>query len=332
MPHIPRVQHIRQENRSPYFTLRVNRKLHYLGTDQSTAYKKAARLLASAALPSGDPQSVAELIVAYKQEHPDYNADRTRHPWADHSGEIPLDEIGRDHLEKYALHLKRRRLAAATQRKYVWEAHMILKWAHRQGWIDAMPDKAKTPKPAADPQDVDVDTLHAAFEDLPERARASLSFMLAVGCRPSEARLLRWVQVDYRRSVCVLSAHKTAKATGRPRTLFLTPAAVEILKAQSRTSEYVFVSRLGKPYGQGGIILGPTLEDALNARGGGINLFARESVAALLNAAHDDVNYYYTVPEVMQITQQAIVDESYIDAVIELKKFNTVNKSDFCSE
>ena len=85
-------------------------------------------------------------------------------------------------------------------------------------------------------------------------------------------------------------------------------------------------------YNQGGLLSGPTLEDALNARGGGINLFARESVAALLNAAHDDVNYYYTVPEVMQITQQAIVDESYIDAVIELKKFNTVNKSDFCSE
>lgn len=85
-------------------------------------------------------------------------------------------------------------------------------------------------------------------------------------------------------------------------------------------------------YNQGGIILGPTLEDALNARGGGINLFARESVAALLNAAQNEVNYLYSVPEVMQITQQAIVDEDYIDAIIKLKTSNTVVKSAFCSE
>jgi len=85
-------------------------------------------------------------------------------------------------------------------------------------------------------------------------------------------------------------------------------------------------------YNQGGIILGPTLEDALNARGGGINLFARESVAAMLNAAEDEVNYLYSVPEVMQITQQAIIDEDYIDATIKLKTSNTVVKSDFCSE
>jgi len=85
-------------------------------------------------------------------------------------------------------------------------------------------------------------------------------------------------------------------------------------------------------YNQGGLISNPTLEEALNARGGGINQFARESVAALLNAAHDDVNYYYTVPEVMQITQQAIVDEYYADAIFELKTFNTVVRSAFCSE
>jgi len=34
----------------------------------------------------------------------------------------------------------------------------------------------------------------------------------------------------------------------------------------------------------------------------------------------------------MQITQQAIVDEYYADAIFELKTFNSVVRSAFCSE
>lgn len=52
----------------------------------------------------------------------------------------------------------------------------------------------------------------------------------------------------------------------------------------------------------------PTLLDAVVAAGGGTSALARHAVAALLNAAHPDVNAYYTVEEVVQMVQEALDD------------------------
>jgi hypothetical protein len=49
----------------------------------------------------------------------------------------------------------------------------------------------------------------------------------------------------------------------------------------------------------------PTLLQALQARGGGINALARHAVAALLNAANPGVNSMYTVGEVIGMFQAA---------------------------
>jgi hypothetical protein len=51
-----------------------------------------------------------------------------------------------------------------------------------------------------------------------------------------------------------------------------------------------------------------TLEDAVNAKGGGVNKLARHGTAALLSAAHPDVNYPYTVGEVITLVQAGDVD------------------------
>jgi len=50
----------------------------------------------------------------------------------------------------------------------------------------------------------------------------------------------------------------------------------------------------------------PTLLQAVVALGGGTNALARHAVAALLNAAHPDVNSYYSVAEVIQLVQDAL--------------------------
>ena len=52
--------------------------------------------------------------------------------------------------------------------------------------------------------------------------------------------------------MCVLTSHKTGR-TGRPRTIYLTPAAAGILKDPPRRYDHVFVSRLGKPYTPSGL-------------------------------------------------------------------------------
>jgi len=51
-----------------------------------------------------------------------------------------------------------------------------------------------------------------------------------------------------------------------------------------------------------------TLDDAVNARGGGVKKLARHGTAALLSAAHPDVDYPFTVAEVIALVQAGDVD------------------------
>lgn len=64
---------------------------------------------------------------------------------------------------------------------------------------------------------------HAAF-------RRFITFLRATGCRPSEAASLRWSNIDWRKSVAVLTKHKTAKKTGVARTIFLTSTCMKLLR------------------------------------------------------------------------------------------------------
>ncbi len=58
-------------------------------------------------------------------------------------------------------------------------------------------------------------------------------------------------------------------------------------------------------------VYGPTLQEVLEIQGVGYDSFIRESVAALLNAASDDVKYKYDVSEVIVMTQEAIGSGDY---------------------
>ncbi len=49
-----------------------------------------------------------------------------------------------------------------------------------------------------------------------------------------------------------------------------------------------------------------TLNDAIRRRGGGINALARHATAALLNAAHPDVDYALTEAQILQLVQSAV--------------------------
>ncbi len=57
----------------------------------------------------------------------------------------------------------------------------------------------------------------------------------------------------------------------------------------------------------GGVqVANPTLRQALNALGGGVNALARHAVAALLNASSPDVDFDFTVAQVIAIVQSGI--------------------------
>jgi hypothetical protein len=72
----------------------------------------------------------------------------------------------------------------------------------------------------------------------------------------------------------------------------------------------------------------PTLLEALQAKGGCINALARHAVAALLNAASSNVNYLYTVAEVIAMTQSAI-DSADCDTIEDTKDlFDAANNDE----
>ena len=56
----------------------------------------------------------------------------------------------------------------------------------------------------------------------------------------------------------------------------------------------------------------------------------RESVAAILNSAHNEVDYPYTVSEIMSMTQVAIANEDYNDTIKSFREVNVKNNSPIC--
>ena len=78
-----------------------------------------------------------------------------------------------------------------------------------------------------------------------------------------------------------------------------------------------------------------TLLDALKHQGsfpgnGQAKKFAREATAAILNTAHIEINYPYTLQEVIRMTQDAIVDEDYKELTKEFRAYNNLGDSLMC--
>jgi hypothetical protein len=74
----------------------------------------------------------------------------------------------------------------------------------------------------------------------------------------------------------------------------------------------------------------PSLIDALNSQNDGLDKLARQSVAALLNAAHSKVKYPLTITEVISLTNDAITKSDYSIADT-FAKYNNLGNSDLCS-
>ncbi len=256
MGHIAKIQTIRRPGRKPYYSFRTGLKLHHLGTDYGVALKRASELVRDAP-PTGRPKSISGLIVAWESEHPHPRNTEFTKPWGLFVGDAAIRDLGPESLKRYARHLLGRSLVPATVRKYVRYATMVCRWAVEEGHLAQIPKRPKLAKGAEHPRDIDTGTLRAAFEDLPDRARALLAFVAGTGCRPSEACRLPWKHVDMRRAVCILPVHKTTGVTGKPRTIYLVPAAIEILDKINGElplpKEHVFVNRLGKPYKPSGL-------------------------------------------------------------------------------
>ncbi|MCP4248102.1 MAG: tyrosine-type recombinase/integrase [bacterium] len=214
------------------------------------------------------PRTVVGLTAAYATENPHVSPDWLVQPWLRFAGDMTLDDVRPDTLQRFVRHLnkstsrqERRKgtpLRPGTVRRYAYFAIKVMRWAREMDWISVEPKGPQLPKATRQPKDIEPAELPELFESLPDRARPLVRFILETGCRPSEAINLQWTNVRLARRVCEVPKHKSVRH-GKTRTLYLTPTAVEILEQRERRSQHVFTNRRGKPYtakGLGAILRG----------------------------------------------------------------------------
>ncbi len=251
MPRVPQIRRRTKAGRQPFYTVEIDGVRHYLGPDPKAAHEEAARLLRG--IPRDRPESVTDLIDAWDAEHPHPRNGEFTNRWFKFVGTDNISDIGPESLKRFVRHLQQRNLMPWTIRKYFGYAWRICRWAVERKWLAEMPTRPKLPRPMECPRDIDLDVLRAALDTLQPQAQAIVEFMFEMGFRPGEATGLRWEHVDRRRGACVLPAHKTAHTTGKPRVVYLTDRAREIVDAQPKTSGYVFLNRKKRPYKPSGL-------------------------------------------------------------------------------
>jgi len=78
---------------------------------------------------------------------------------------------------------------------------------------------------------------------------------------------------------------------------------------------------------------GLTLYDALKHVSSNVknkNALASESTAALLNSAHEEINYPFTVREVISMTQKAFGSGEYEETINKFREYNRMGELSLC--
>jgi len=113
------------------------------------------------------------------------------------------------------------------------------KWAEAEGIISGHPLKGLK-RPSRQSRGAKAVVTPEAHAKVMEAATPELRLLLTLlhetGARPSELAKMEAHHIDFANGVAMLTDHKTAHHTGKPRLIMLTPKAVELLKAQAEAN------------------------------------------------------------------------------------------------
>lgn len=129
--------------------------------------------------------------------------------------------------------------SGATVNRHLAQLSAVLHYAHRRGWLAAVPPISKAPEPGKRVAWLTREQAAALLDELPEHLAAMARFALATGLRESNVRLLRWSQVDAGRALAWFEAGemKAGRAHGVP----LNADALRVLAGQrGRHGVWVF--------------------------------------------------------------------------------------------
>ncbi len=121
--------------------------------------------------------------------------------------------------------------SGATVNRHMAQLSAILHYAHRRGWLAAVPPITMAHEPAKRVAWITQDQARKLLTELPDHLKPIAGFALATGLRETNVRLLTWSQVDLARRVAWVHADE-AKA-GRDINVPLNDAALAVLQAQA---------------------------------------------------------------------------------------------------
>jgi len=187
------------------------------------------------AAPKGDGLTVADVVCLYLQHDvklgPEARDQRKRKldVFCAELGSLPVAECRPSDLESWLARIAARWPAAATRRSANAGIQRAFNWAVRDRRLAENPFRGvvvdEEEETGRAMTDAEFDALFAA-SSLP--FRRVLRFLDLTGCRPCELCALEWEMIDVDKSVATMKRHKTAKKTGRPRTIYLPPEALEL--------------------------------------------------------------------------------------------------------
>lgn len=129
--------------------------------------------------------------------------------------------------------------SGATVNRHLAQLSALLHYAHRRGWLPAVPPIVKAPEAAKRIAWITRDQADTLLAELPPHLGAIAGFALATGLRESNVRLLKWKQVDQQRAIAWFEADEMK--AGRTHSVPLNADALRVLAAQrGKNKTWVF--------------------------------------------------------------------------------------------
>lgn len=203
--------------------------------------------------PESPTARVADIIEAFlgwarrhRSEETLRNYEWYGQAFSEHSGYLSAGAVKPIHVTRW---VDTRGWGPTTERNARRSIYRAFSWAKEEGILPLNPlNGMKCPR-ALTRQRILTDSEYRTLMRHSRRDFRILLFTLKeTGCRPKEARKLKWTQVQEDR--WVLADHKTAGKTGKERVIFLTKPMQKLMQhlRKESVSDYVFLNARGKPW------------------------------------------------------------------------------------
>lgn len=172
-------------------------------------------------------------------------------PFVEQHGKLRAADITPSQVEDHKARIKARGCRPRTINFFVQSIQRLLNWGVEQRLIKENPIKTVRRVSKAPPKDLSLEPetvkKFLEFAHLSEPLGDVCEVLKNTGMRVGELLKLRWEDIDFSQRLARIYEHKTSyRGEQRPRTIPLSEGTVEIIKRQSKGSDFVFTGENGE--------------------------------------------------------------------------------------